>query len=518
MRKTVLFITLIGFTLAGNAQTVADALRFSRTSLHGTARAVAMGGAFGALGGDLSSVYINPAGIGVFRKPEVTYTSSLNFATTMSDGLSAKSISYLPGNLGGVLTLDDEKNGWETLNFGLSFTSLSNFNRRTNQAVANSPTSLTDIYAAQSQGIAPQNLSVFNTGLFYDSFLTYQTEDGAYHSILETDSETAEQVNQYKKTKEKGFMGEMSISVGTNYIDKLYLGVAIGIQLLKYDVKSTYSELAEENAPSLLNYYNFDESRKLDGTGINLKAGFIYRPTPEVRIGAAIHSPTWYGVEHTLENSVYSVFTTETDPSVGREYPDYYYSSAEYGDFYQPHLFRSNMQTPWRTILSFGSVIAHRVILSMDYEYVNYTRFKYKRPHRIIYKIYKDEDIADQVETLSESMDYARVNQEIKNLYRSTHNFRAGAELRVTDMISLRGGYNFQDSPYKNGGERGKIHSISGGFGLKFGIMFFDLAYMQNHSKEQSRFYDYQGITALPITDKHTNKEILLTVGVKIFD
>lgn len=518
MKKIILIIALMGFTLTINAQTVEDALRFSRTSLHGTARAVSMGGAFGALGGDLSSISINPAGIGVFRRPEVSYTSSLTFNKTQSGDLSAKSTSYLPDNVGGVLIMDTDNNSFQTFNFGVSYSSLANLNQRYNQAINNSPTSLTDVYAAQSQGIAPENLNLLNTALFYDSFLTFQSEDGSYHSILETDGETAELVNQRKAIREKGIFGEMAISAGTNCMDKLYLGVVIGIRVLEYKMKSTYTEVAEENAPSQLDFYNFNESRKLNGIGFNLKLGAIYRPIPEIRLGAAIHSPTWYGVEHTLENSVYSTFATSNDPSVGREYIDYYYSSAEYGEFYNPHIFRSRMRTPWRSVLSFGSVIAQRMIVSMDYEYINYTKFKYRHPSRMAYKEYDDDYQAEEVEALSKSMDYNPVNADINALYRPTHNFRAGAELRITNMVSLRGGYNFQDSPYRNSGDLGKIKSISGGLGLKFGILFFDLAYMQNYSKDQSRFYNYQGIAALPITNKYTNREFLLTVGVKIDD
>ena len=53
----------------GFSQTTADIVRFSQSTNFGTARSTAMSGAFGALGGDLSTFSTNPAGIGVF--PEI---------------------------------------------------------------------------------------------------------------------------------------------------------------------------------------------------------------------------------------------------------------------------------------------------------------------------------------------------------------------------------------------------------------------------------------------------------------
>lgn len=517
MKKSIVVILLSGLSLAATAQTVEDALRFSRITSSGSARSAAMGGAFGALGGDISSLNVNPASVGVFRKAEISYTSTLDFSRVSSDGLKSGSTTYLIGNIGGVCGFYNEDNDWRSFGFGVTYNQLANYNQRTYQEVLNSPTSLTDVYAAQSQGIDPRDLSIFNTALFYDSFLTYLTDDGKYHSILETDGETAELVNQYKKARERGYLGELAFSFGTNYRDKLYLGLMVGIQILEYKVSSTYSELAEENAPSLLDYYNFDEYNKLIGGGINLKAGIIYRPIPELRFGAAIHTPTWFGVEHTLENSVYSAFTTEKDASIGRDYPDYYFSSSGYDEYNDPDIFRFRMRTPWRANLSFATVLAGRLILSMDYEYVNYQAVKYNKPRSYAYEEYEEDGIAGEVESLSENMDYGPVNREIKRVYRPTHNFRAGAELRVASFFSLRGGYAYQESPYKGAvGDLGKLHAVSGGFGVNVDLFFIDFAFTQKLMKNQTRFYDYEGISAIPVNNKFTNKEFRLTLGVKL--
>lgn len=516
MKSVVVLISLILQLNFLSAQTTPDALRFSRITGTGSARSAAMGGAFGALGGDLSAIHINPAGTGVYRKAEVSYTSVLDFSRTDSEGLKGQSNAYLIGSAGLASGTYDENNDWRSWGFGITYNQLANFNQRTHQQIADSPTSLTDVYAARSKGISPEHLNLLGTALFYDAFLTYRTDDGSYHSILETDGVTAESVNQNKSTREKGFLGELAFSFGTNYRDKLYLGAQIGMQVLNYKMNSYYCEIAEADAPSLLDYYDFNEYRKLEGAGINGKLGVIYRPIPEFRFAAAFHTPTWFGVESTLENSVYSQFTTETDASIGREYPAYEYISSGYDGYNDPDILCFRMRTPWRAVLSFGTVLAKRLILSADYEYVNYTTTKYNKPRKYAYEEYEEDGIAGEVEALSKSMDYAPINREIKERYRPTHNFRAGAELRLTGFLSLRGGYAYQDSPYKHAGKQGKIQAVSGGFGFNYDIFFCDAAFTQKLMKDRSQFYNENGITASPVNNKLRNNEFKLTIGVKI--
>ncbi len=98
MKKVIILSALLGFVLVSQAQTFEDAVQFSRTLNWGTARSAGMAGAFGALGGDLSTLSSNPAGIGVFRKSEVSITPSLNFANT-----KATDYSILPTSTGKAL-------------------------------------------------------------------------------------------------------------------------------------------------------------------------------------------------------------------------------------------------------------------------------------------------------------------------------------------------------------------------------------------------------------------------------
>ena len=213
MRRIILFLQLLLGVEMIYAQTETEILNYSRLSYAGSARAAAMGGAFGALGGDISSWNLNPAAVGVFRKSSVTYTSVLNFSGNESGELTARKTSYLIGTVGGVLSgyVKDEKSDWKGFNLGFSYTDLSNNIQNTRQQVYHSPTSLTDVYVWQSQGYKPDELNIFTTGPFYDTYLLYQDENESYHSILETDGETTEWVDQYQEIREKGYLGEFQL-------------------------------------------------------------------------------------------------------------------------------------------------------------------------------------------------------------------------------------------------------------------------------------------------------------------
>ena len=141
----------------------------------------------------------------------------------------------------------------------------------------------------------------------------------------------------------------------------------------------------------------------MNGVGTNLKFGVIYRPIPEIRLGAAIHTPTWYNMNYSMATSIYSSFYTSQDPSNGREGFDFDFYSPDYSvDF--------NMRTPWRAMLSVATVLNQKAIVSVDYEYVNY----------------QNANISEIEDDYDGSMEQA-TNQDIEDYIRATHNFRVGA-------------------------------------------------------------------------------------------
>ena len=103
-RKMILAIFSLLVSAGMNAQTIYDVTKMTEKDLNGTARFVGMGGAMGALGGDISTIATNPAGIGIYRSNDATV--SFGFSSIGTE-------SKYGGN-----TFNSDKNRWQLDNAG----------------------------------------------------------------------------------------------------------------------------------------------------------------------------------------------------------------------------------------------------------------------------------------------------------------------------------------------------------------------------------------------------------------
>lgn len=501
MKKICITLIISLFALMAQAQNFEDIVRFSGTPNNGTARVSAMGGAFTALGGDISAITINPASVGVFRKSEVSFTPFVNIAKTKASGESPTKSSFQLGDLGLVISLYSPSFDWKGVNFSFNYTNLNNFNRKTRQIVETSHTSFTDVLARQSGTLSSDELDGMLTGLAYDAYLInpyYNEQDSTlagYYSIFGE----GEPVAQVKDISESGYQGEYTLSVGTNFKDKLYLGMSIGIQTLNYKKSSVYTEAPPEQSLSEVDFYTFEEYYKMNGVGTNLKFGIIYRPIPQVRIGASIHTPTWYSFDYSWSTRFYSQFITDYDVRTGRDQGAYDVPSY-------PYNIDCDMRTPWRANVGLATILGQKAIISADYEFVKYPNARYQ---------HGEDDYG--------YYDYDIENADIEAYLRPTHNFRAGAEYRFNSIASLRAGYSFRDSPYHESHKaNNRLQTVSAGVGLNFGSFYCDAAYSYKHAKNETIFYSYidpnyeeNDIYATPVSNKYLSHEIRLTFGIR---
>ncbi|WP_059025918.1 OmpP1/FadL family transporter [Gabonibacter massiliensis] len=496
MKALYYTIVLLLCTSGLRAQTEADALRYSRIFPFGSARVTAMGGAFGALGGDLSVATMNPGGIGVFRNSEISFTSVLDFTHSKSGNRNMEKNPYLIGNLGFVIAFHPIHEKWKNINFAFNYTNLNNFNRNIYQGGdINDKNSLLDVWLMEANGNDRNSLNEFTTSLAYDAYLIkLQPESKNQYEIPIVAGDSMRQSNYIR---ERGFQGEYALSVGANYDDKLYLGATLGIQNIHYKHYSTYTEIVEgKEIDSKLMWFDFVQDYTTSGVGINFKVGAIYRPIPQLRLGLAIHTPTYYSLTDKVTNGAYSQFI---EPPAGEK-------ETQWGNHANTS-FDYNLKTPWRFIASIATVLGQRAILSVDYEFVDYSSSKLSGGDGTNY--YGTEDV---------NGDYIPgANDMIKEVYRNTNNLRAGAEFRVSSVLSLRGGYSYTASPYKKGelNEKNNVQTVSGGLGLNFNSLYVDLAYMRKYSKEQSLFYAYKSIESPVIQTKYQDNQFRLTVGVR---
>lgn len=488
MKKIYILSVLLAFYGTLSAQSEADVVRYSVTTNTGSARVSAMGGAFGALGGDMTAIGNNPAGIGVFRKSEISITPYLNIANTTSDNTSIRKGSFQLGSLGLVTSFYNKNLNWRGYNFGINYTNLNNFHRKTNQYVYDSPTNFPTVWANQAT-IA----SMYGEAMPIDSEMAYNVrliewieDEKKYDANLIA----GEHVNQHKYIVEKGYQGEYTFSFGTNYKDKLYLGIAVGIQSIRYQYRSTYTEVAPLDSYYQVDSYDYRQFLKTEGVGSNFKVGVIYRPIPELRIGASIHTPTYYSFSEDYEEDMSSYFFTPDEDG-----------NDEYHSYLPLSHYNYDMQTPWKATFSLATVLGSKAILSVDYEFNNYNSAEF------------NSDEGDY--------DYSLINREVKTYLNNTHNVRVGAEYRVNNMFSVRAGYAYWASPYRYTNS-GKIQSISGGLGLNFGNFYCDATYIYKHEANTTYFYNYidpedeiYNVTANPVKNKYNTHEAKITLGFR---
>lgn len=444
-----------GATFAQNAN---DALRYSMQSFGTTARSMSMGGAFGALGADFSSLSSNPAGIAVYRRSELTVSPVLQFNNANSSYLGTASTNSNAnlgmGNIGFVLAFPREKkvSGWKGTSFGFGYNRINSFSSRFSFEGANTGNSINDYFAELSNGISQSALAgedqyQFDAGLAFNSYLTNpvinsSTVDQYQGTIYNGD------LLQKGLITRSGSHGEIDIAFAANYNDKIYLGATLGIPYLRYTTNEVFEEYALQNTlKDSISGKTFKSSKytqkvSTQGNGINLKLGVIFKPVDMVRVGLAIHTPTYYEMNDQYSSKVYANFQEgylETRSPDGR--------------------FSYQLTTPFKAIASLGLVIKSQGIFSVDYEYVNYS--------------------AARLNT-KDDYTFSSENSDISNQFTSASNLKIGGEYRY-QIFALRAGAVLQSSPYDGNlsYKEGNLSAISytGGIGIKGENFFVDFGY-----------------------------------------
>lgn len=483
MKKISLLLLALAFFLPeGKAQNEIDALRYSQLSFGGTARFSSMGGAFGALGGDISTLSYNPAGIGIYRKSEITFTPSIFSQTTNStyngSSSSDQKLNFNFGNIGGIFNYqrpqadNNRPSGWISGAFGIGYNRTNNFHNRIDMVGDNKENSLIDVFTASSQGSSPENLNAFSDKMAYYAWLTdYDTTTGSYSNFATPNAG----IQQRKSIETRGSMHETVLSFGGNYNNRLYLGATIGFTGLKYIEESYYEEADIEDSIPDFNMFQYSQDLTAKGSGMNFKFGFIYRVTDFFRLGAAVHSPTYFSVSENYSSELNSKFD----------------SGISYDESSPTGIFDYRVITPMRAIGSMAFIIKKKGLISADYEFIDYAEASLRSTPNV----FSDE------------------NQTIRDKYTATGNIRVGAEWRL-DPITLRGGYAHYGDPYStytnNDGSR---NAYTVGLGIREEDYFLDFAYVLTRTKEKYYFYDPSLVNAA--SNKMQSSSFMITFGIR---
>ncbi|TND08845.1 MAG: aromatic hydrocarbon degradation membrane protein [Bacteroidetes bacterium] len=471
---------LAGLLWSGSlqAQNEIDALRYTQIGFGGTARYCAMGGAFGAIGADMSVLAVNPAGLGMYRRSEFNFTpnffsrtTSSTYNGTLSDdsryGMNFNSFGFVFAGKTDNATED----GWQTAGFGIAYNRQQNF--QSNMAMrGESNTSMMDSWKVSAGGSSPSQLDGFNEGMAYQVWLLNPIPgDSLHYSDTIPDGDL---LLQKKSVETRGGMGEWDFSFGGNYANKLYLGGTIGVPQVRYEETTTYSEQEVNDTTSTFDYLEHRTSLETRGSGVNFKFGFIFRPVDWVRVGGAFHSPTIIRL-----SDAYNATMISQIGGVVRE------NSSPSGSF------NYSVVTPMRAIGSIAFIIGKQGVVSADYEFVDYSDARLRARPQVFF---------DQ-------------NDAIRLKYTAAGNLRIGAEYRL-QPVSLRAGFALYGNPYAAGitNEDTRM-SFSGGIGYRDpdDRFYVDGAFVRTMWKENYYFYD----DANAVNNESGVTNIMVTVGFR---
>ena len=502
MKKNLILVVFIILSVQLFSQSVYtdNSLLFSQNNYKGTARFVGMGGAFGALGGDLGSLSINPGGVGVFQSSELVFSPSLLLDNTEStyigNTLNDNKYKMTMNNLGFVASYDltNADTRWINFNVAATYNKTNNFYRNI-FFQGNSNSSIMEYFVDNANAFGSINVEddsyIGDNGMYeyliYETYLLdYDSDNNEFWSQVTDekwyiDSTNSFNLNQQKLIKNEGSLSEVTIALGANYAHKLYVGLSVGIVSLKYNEYSSHFEFEDANTTDVFDFRSilFNENSETTGTGINVKLGAIYKPIDFLRLGLALHIPTFMDLEENYYNKATSHFDNGDSYSLSSSSQTYEYS----------------ITTPLRAIGSLGLQIGKIALFDIDYEYVDYSTIK--------------------LEDEENSQDVIDDNIFIQNNYQLTHNIRVGAEIR-SGSFYIRGGSAYSTSPYKKTNysvnHDSYMLTYAGGIGYREKHLFIDFAYSQ--TTNQYKLGVFPGNSYLANIDSKQNN-FILTLGIK---
>lgn len=554
MKKTAITLLLAGITASAGAQTMYDALNFSKSDYVGTARTVAMGNAFTALGGDLGAVSINPAGSAVARYSQVALTPGINIAVNSATGVQGgfekslrTSISrFSMPNIGFSINFDTHRtSGLKNWAFGFSANmtdsylddmvasgtnsttsfagSLATFaggwlvdDLASDYAYDNIPVSdwravaalqsgiigLVPLLPGQSESEAPADQYI---GVTEDAVLRTSDDGTQYYEIGLPSGAMLDQTFARRTT---GSKYDYVINLGMNFSDIIYVGANLGITSMDYRHQYYIRESAQDpdffstQFSSLKYSYGYSAS----GTGVYGKFGIIATPVKGLRLGAALQTPTATSITETW-------YLSAEQTSLSQEYKSGSSDSPE-GEY------RYNLTSP----LKFNAGIAYTfgpfALVSLDYEVCDYGTMKF------------------QEKGTNDNSAFEAVNHDIAGYLEKVHEFRAGVEVKPLPALAVRAGYNLRtsalpaDIEYENQyiweKTKGMTNSFSIGLGYSSnGSFYADAAVrMTKYADNWIYPYDYYyfdgtnlnvdtSVAVPEILNRRTRWHALLTIGFR---
>ncbi len=463
-----------------------DALRFSQFRSTGSARITGMGGAQMSLGGDISNIHGNPAGLGFFRRSEFSispaftnWNSETNYLNQVqaerTGNIAVPNLGVVLSNVKDPLLAGNFKGG----SFGISFNRLANFNNQFgyfSEVQGNS--SLLDFYVNQYNSFGEPPVGAPD-GLPLDILLIQGSPGTGYNK--DPDYALGNPFQDETVIKEGG-ISQTTFAYGANFNHKLYFGGSLGIQSINYFHNRIYNEeFFDDNGISSL-YYSIEDNKRINGLGVNVDIGLIYKPVDQFNLGINFKSPTWYRLNQEFDANIVAELY-DIDGNIE-------FSENGTSDIY---INTTNLSTPLIIGGGFTYFIGKNGFITADVDYLDYSTSRLN----------------------SSDFNPSDDNQEIITLYGNTLNYRIGGEYRF-NIFRIRGGYGYYGDPFVNSAIDRSSQQISGGLGVRLAKFYVDFAVSNTTFNQVYSSYSFieNGMNIGPLSEISNNLTSgILTVG-----
>jgi len=511
--KQYLLLSMLFVSFFSFSQTPEEGLRTAWFTQNGTARNMAIGGAMGSLGGDITANHINPAGLGLYKTTELVFSLGALKNNNVFDyrgttNSNDKGIAKY-GAMGIIIgTTNPYKNeAVKSSAFSFSVNQLASYNNHISYQGFNNYSSFSEQYLEElkydnADTAAALSNYIFGSTLGYRTYLIDTVNDASgkfngYKSLVPISTG----VNQHYNAVTKGGYHEIAFGFATNIKNQWYLGGSLTVPLISYQRQLDYTETDATNNPNNdFAYFNYKESLKSFGVGIGLKIGAIYKTNTSWRLGLAIHSPQFIGFKDKISASM--ITNTENFKGIRSE------SSDALNDFTAGER-KYTITTPYRVIASASYVFneteninKQRGFLSADVEFVNYRGARFTRT----------DGNGDAVDGY-----YKKLNNTVKDIYKGNINIKVGGELKF-NPIAVRLGVAYYGSPYNDAEINASRMVLSGGIGYRNKGIFVDFAFAKTVINDAQFPYrlnpEFKANTYATQTGNAQN--VMLTVGFKL--
>ena len=490
-------------------QNISDALRYSTGTTEGTARFKSMSGAFGALGGDMSAVSMNPAGSAIFNLSHGSLTlSSLKVSNDVAYGSNTQALkdnSFDMNQIGAAFVFNnrDSESTWNKFVVSLFYEQLQNYDNQFSAAgttqnsigsyftdyangfkLGNIKRATDESYTQAYSGIGSRRVRELNNYehlqafLGYESFILEPVDDNDNENTAYTSNIAAGDFYQKYSYASTGYNGKFSANLGFQYDKNIYFGINLNSHFLNYERSTLFYE-DNTNTGSTINEVHFKNTLLTTGEGFSLQLGSIVKVNDFIRLGLTYDSPTWMRLREETTQYLYTFedatsLEAEVDPAVINVFPEYH------------------LRTPSQITGSAAFIIGDTGLISIDYSRKDYSTTEFRS---------------------NSGGDFSQQNSVISNTLKAANTVRIGGELRHK-KFSYRGGYKMEQSPYKDTAAYGDLKGFSLGLGYDFGGSRLDLAYENSKREMDHRFFNAGNLDTARINTTNSNVSLTLSMSL----